>query len=102
MSSIFDGIGVKRYVLRHRKSYVSPWEYPGDLRFDTLEEAEAALERMPRSGYGIAELWPQCQRQSEIVRKRRRNFVIFGRREGNKLKRFLAQKVCLQSAASGA
>ena len=42
-----------------------------------------------------------CQRQSEIVRKRRRNFVIFGR-EGNKLKRFLAQKVCLQSAASGA
>ena len=43
-----------------------------------------------------------CQRQSEIVRKRRRNFVIFGRKEGNKLKRFLAQKVCLQSAASGA
>lgn len=61
MSSIFDGTGVKRYVLRHRKSYVSPWEYPGDLRFDTLEEAEAALERMPRSGYGIAELWPQMR-----------------------------------------
>lgn len=46
--------------------------------------------------------YDDCQRQSEIVRKRRRNFVIFGRREGNKLKRFLAQKVCLQSAASGA
>lgn len=63
MSSIFDGTGVKRYVLRHRESYVSPWEYPGDLRFDTLEEAEAAWERMPepRSGYGIAELWLQMR-----------------------------------------
>ena len=43
----------------------------------------------------------KCQRQFKIVRKRRRNFVIFWR-GGNKLKRFLAQKVCLQSAASGA
>ena len=47
------------------------------------------------------QLWLDCQRQSEIVRKRRRNFVIFWR-GGNKLKRFLAQKVCLQSAVSGA
>ena len=32
-----------------------------------------------------------CQRQFEIVRKRRRNFVVF-RRGGNKIKRFLAGK----------
>ena len=33
----------------------------------------------------------RCQRQSEIVRKRRRNFVFF-RRGGNKIKRLLAGK----------
>ena len=43
----------------------------------------------------------ECQRQFEIVRKRRRNFVVF-RRGGNKTKRFLAQKECSQFAASGA
>ena len=42
-----------------------------------------------------------CQRQFEIVRKRRRNFVVF-RRGGNKTKRFLAQKECSRFAASGA
>ena len=34
-----------------------------------------------------------CQRQFEIVRKRRRNFVVF-RRGGNKIKRLLAGKEC--------
>ena len=42
-----------------------------------------------------------CQRQFEIVRKRRRNFVVF-RRGGNKTKRFLAQKECSRFAVSGA
>ena len=43
-----------------------------------------------------------CQRQFEIVRKRRRNFVVFRRQGGDKIKRFLAQKECSQFAASGA
>ena len=35
----------------------------------------------------------QCQRRLEIVRKRRRNFVVFRRGGGgNKIKRFLAGK----------
>ena len=42
-----------------------------------------------------------CQRQFEIVRKRRRNFVVF-RRGGNKTKRFLAQKESSRFAVSGA
>ena len=44
-----------------------------------------------------------CQRQSEIVRKRRRNFVVFRRQEGgNKIKRFLGRIECSRSAVSGA
>ena len=43
----------------------------------------------------------RCQRQFEIVRKRRRNFVVF-RRGGNKTKRFLAQKECSRFAVSDA
>ena len=43
----------------------------------------------------------KCQRQFEIVRKRRRNFVVF-RRGGNKTKRFLAQKECSRFAVSDA
>ena len=42
-----------------------------------------------------------CQRRYEIVRKRRRNFVVF-RRGGNKTKRFLAQKECSRFAVSDA
>ncbi len=43
-----------------------------------------------------------CQRQFEIVRKRRRNFVVFRRGGGNKTKRFLVQKECSRFAVSGA
>ena len=42
-----------------------------------------------------------CQRQSEIVRKRRRNFVVF-RRGVTKIRCFLAQKACSRFAVSGA
>ena len=42
-----------------------------------------------------------CQRQFEIVRKRRRNFVVF-RLGGKKAKRFLAQKECSRFDVSGA
>ena len=44
---------------------------------------------------------PDCQRQFEIVRKRRRNFVVF-RRGGNKTMGFLAQIGYLQFAVSDA
>ena len=49
-------------------------------------------------------LWEElrCQRRYEIVRKRRRNFVVFRRGGGNKTKRFLAQKECSRFAVSGA
>ena len=44
-----------------------------------------------------------CQRRFKIVRKRRRNFVVFRRGgRGNKIKRFLVQKECSRFAASGA
>ena len=43
-----------------------------------------------------------CQRQFEIVRKRRRNFVVFRRGGGTKTKRFLAQKECSRFAVSDA
>ena len=43
-----------------------------------------------------------CQRRYEIVRKRRRNFVVFRRGGGNKTKRFLAQKECSRFAVSDA
>ena len=43
-----------------------------------------------------------CQRRYEIVRKRRRNFVVFRRGVGNKTKRFLAQKECSRFAVSDA
>ena len=49
-------------------------------------------------------LWEElrCQRRYEIVRKRRRNFVVFRRGGGNKTKRFLAQKECSRFAVSDA
>ena len=43
-----------------------------------------------------------CQRRYEIVRKRRRNFVVFRRQGGDKIKRFLAQKECSRFAVSDA
>ena len=45
---------------------------------------------------------PYCQRRYKIVRKRRRNFVVFRRGGVAEIKRFLAQKECSQFAASGA
>ena len=49
----------------------------------------------------VSQSEPECQRQFEIVRKRRRYFVVF-RRGGNKTKRFLAQKESSRFAVSGA
>ena len=43
-----------------------------------------------------------CQRQFEIVRKRRRNFVVFRRGGGNRISYFLAGKEYLRFAVSGA
>ena len=43
-----------------------------------------------------------CQRRNEIVRKRRRNYVVFRRGGVTEIKRFLVQKECSQFAASGA
>ena len=43
-----------------------------------------------------------CQRQYKIVRKRRRNFVVFRPGGGKKTKRFLAQKEYSRSAVSDA
>ena len=43
-----------------------------------------------------------CQRRYEIVRKRRRNFVIFRRRGVTKIRYCLAQKECSRFAVSGA
>ena len=52
--------------------------------------------------YLISDYLSQCQRQFEIVRKRRRNFVVFRRGGGNRISYFLAGKEYLRFAVSGA
>jgi len=82
---VFEGTGVKRYVLRYRPNNYSPWQYPLDLQYDTVEEARAALETMP-GGYQIVERFP-CLRymptgSHEITRSKLLNNVLtaFGRK----------------------
>ena len=59
MSDIFKGTGVKRYALRYRDSYISPWAYPSDLEYDTAEEARTALKGMEAPGkYELVEKYP--------------------------------------------
>lgn len=59
MSNIFEGTGVKRYALRYRESYVSPWEYPSSLEYDTVEEAMTALNGLEDPGkYQLVEKYP--------------------------------------------
>ena len=85
-----------------------------EIRRDTEEETVAALEKQEAIERLFKEwVWQDedrrweieeayCQRRFEIVRKRRRNFVVFRRRGGNKTKRFLVQKECSRFAVSGA
>ena len=53
--NVLEETGVKRYVLRFRARPWEPWEYPPDLQFDTLEDAQAALCRTYRPGWELAE-----------------------------------------------
>ena len=62
----------------------------------SLQAAQRALEDAQNNKRKM------CQRRYEIVRKRRRNFVVFRRGVGNKTKRFLAQKECSRFAVSDA
>ena len=50
VSDIFEGTGVKQYILRRRKNPRDLWAYLPDMQFDTIEEARAALEAVPASG----------------------------------------------------
>ena len=71
---------------------------------DTLPTKAVQLDKIVTGTYNVPgnyKIVYKCQRQFEIVRKRRRNFVVF-RRVGNKTKRFLAQKECSRFAVSGA
>ena len=88
----FDSI-IKRMAVTH----VRPEDYTGE---DGLlycgkcrTPKQFRMDKPPLEG---------CQCQYEIVRKRRRNFVVFRRQGGDKIKRFLAQKECSRFAASGA
>ena len=69
-------------------------------------EADMLVFVAPLYYYGMSAqlktLIDRCQRRFKIVIKRRRNFVVFRRGVGNKIKRFLAQKECSRSVASGA
>ena len=59
MSNVFEGTGVKRYALRYRPDFFKPWQYPPELQYDTLEEAQAALEAVPApGGYQLVEKLP--------------------------------------------
>ena len=64
-------------------------------RYSSDKQDEASIDAQVRARR-------ECQRRYEIVRKRRRNFVVFRRQGGDKIKRFLAQKECSQFAASSA
>ena len=50
MTDIFVGTGAKRYALRFQEPGTELWEYPGDLRFDTVEAAKAALAEQELQG----------------------------------------------------
>ena len=64
LDSILENTGIKRYMLQrqHVNAYYSPvWENLYDRQYDTLEEAQAALERVQGAGhyrYRIAEAVP--------------------------------------------
>lgn len=68
MTDIFQDTGVKRYVIRRRENFYSPWEYPSEFQYNTLEEARAALTAMPLSGgRQIAEMYPGLRYQPGAV-----------------------------------
>ena len=53
----------------------APKVYPPDIYFEVLQ-------KLNQAGGAVADpVISRCQRQSEIVRKRRRNFVVFRRGE---------------------
>lgn len=59
MSGVFEGTGVKRYALRYRNTRAEAWQYPPELQYDTVEEAQAALAALPLSGgYQVVEKHP--------------------------------------------
>ena len=64
----------------------------GHTPVDTRKEMARAVGIGEQTMGRITRL-SECQRQFEIVRKRRRNFVIF-RRGGNRISYFLAEKEC--------
>lgn len=59
MNNIFEGTGVKRYALRFRQDSAGQWEYPSGLLYDTVAEAQAALEGLEPPGmYEVVERLP--------------------------------------------
>ena len=76
-----------------KKSYTA--EHLSRLLFIAVVKPVVPLE-------GLRMMFSICQRQSEIVRKRRRNFVVFRRGGVTKIRCFLAQKECSRFAVSGA
>lgn len=62
MDEIFEGTGVKRYTLQYMEK---PWEtgvYPSSPKYDTVEEARAALAAMPDAdSYQIVERIPSLR-----------------------------------------
>ena len=81
-----------------RKGLAVRWE---DGIYDRL--SSGGYQKAADNGPALksCRIW-QCQRQSEIVRKRRRNFVVFRRGGVTKIRCFLAQKECSRFAVSGA
>ena len=58
-----EAMGIKPYVIQQcRDIHTGPWATRFDLQFDTLEEAQAAFEKLvPQSMYRIAEAIPYMQ-----------------------------------------
>ena len=72
---------------------------PNQMSLEIYSKLYLALMRsLQKKGTKLA----VCQRQFEIVRKRRRNFVVFRRGGGNRISYFLAGKEYLRFAVSGA
>ncbi len=89
-------------LLSQMLSLPEDWDYTlkglSLINREKIDAIREAIKELERAGYIVRS---RCQRQSKIVGKHRRNFVVF-QRGGNKISCFLTQKECLQFAVSGA
>ena len=75
---------------------------PNFLARASTRDTDRLMAMLPFQTLSLSGLEGRCQRRNEIVRKRRRNYVVFRRGRVTEIKRFLGQKECSRSDVSGA